>query len=85
MLLLTMYELFSWVFFSLFDFITDPVVELPETLQYALTNFASTIGQLINVMPWMGTIWTVFLIAMAVKITLFLLRTAFLVYQLVRG
>lgn len=50
-----------------------PVVsELPFGMDYALTLFVGTLNGIIDLMPWMGTVWNFVLLALFIKGLLFM-------------
>jgi len=85
MLTLSLFRFFNWLLDGLMNFITYPVTELPFGMDEALNYFATVIGQILHVMPWMEVVWQVFLIAMGVKVTLWLIEMMLFMYKLVRG
>lgn len=47
------------------------VTELPYGMDYALTLFTGSINGMIEIMPWMGIVWTYVLLALFIKGLLF--------------
>jgi len=61
------------------------VTSLPWGLQEPMVFFMEHINTIRNIMPWMDTIWTVFTIALIVKVSLFTLDKIMWVISLIRG
>jgi len=74
---------------AIFNIITlgsvEPVTELPWGIDEPMVIFASTINNLIYYMPWLEVIWTLFLLALGIKVSLFILEWALFTLKLIRG
>jgi len=61
------------------------VTRLPWGLQEPMEFFMATINTIRNVMPWFDTIWTVFCIALIVKVALFTFYRVIWTIDIIRG
>jgi len=63
----------------------EPVTEIPFGLDSSVTYFITTVHDIIVYMPWFGTIWNVFIIALIVKVTLFTAQWLLFAWKFARG
>jgi len=61
------------------------VTSLPFGMQEPMEFFMGIINTIRNLMPWMDTIWTIFVYALIFETSLFFLKGLFTVIKLVRG
>lgn len=79
------------VIFDLFDALTNAVffgqsvTELPFGLQEPMETFISGISSITYYMPWMQVIWEVFVLALTVKVAMFIYKQVLFFIQLARG
>jgi len=68
-----------------FSFLGDPVTQLPWGIDTPLSFFMTTINDIIYVMPWLEIVWTIFLLALGIKIAEFILQWVLYLIKLIRG
>lgn len=70
---------------SIIDIFLDPVTSLPLGVDEPMLFLTTRINDLLYYMPWLETIWNVFLIALGIKVALFIFEWILFFIRLARG
>lgn len=84
-MLVTLGLSFIFTVLNVATFFLPRVEELPLGMDEALVFFSSTIHALLDLLPWLNIVWTLCLLALAIKFLLFSWHWVRWFIELVRG